>query len=52
MTKLIIKFMFTSTTSIFKFLSAEDQPEERRKILEEYKEDYYNTIKLYNHYND
>ncbi len=52
MTKLIISFMFTSTRAIFGYIAAEDHPEERRKILEEYKEDYYRTIKLYNHSND
>lgn len=52
MTKLIISFMFFSTIAIFRFIAAEDQPEERRKILEEYKEDYNRTIRIHNLNND
>jgi hypothetical protein len=52
MTKLLIDFIFLSTLAILRFIIVKDKPEERRKVLEEYKEDYYNTIKLYNHSND
>lgn len=52
MTKLLIDFIFLSTLAILRFIIVKDKPEERRKVLEEYEEDYYRIIKLYNHYND
>ena len=52
MTKLLIDFIFLSTLAILRFIAAEDKPEERRKVLEEYKEDYYRTINLYLNSND
>lgn len=52
MTKLIIDFIFLSTIAIFRFIAAEYNSEERRKVLKEYKEDYNRTIRLHNYNND
>ena len=52
MTKLLIDFIYLSTLAILRFIAAEDKPEERRKVLEEYKEDYNSTIRLHNLNND
>lgn len=48
MTKLILSFIFASTLAIFRFIATEHHPEERRKVLEEYKEAYARIIRIHN----
>lgn len=52
MTKLLIDFIFLSTLAILRFIAVKDKPEERRKVLEEYKEDYNRTIRIHKLNND
>lgn len=52
MTKLVIDFIFLSTIAIFRFIAAEYNSEERKKVLKEYQENYKSTLRLHDYNND